>query len=202
MNKIDGLIAVVLAAGASSRMGFPKPLLRIGGKYFGDIVIQKIQKSGIKNILLVLGAKAEEIQKKLNTEGINIVINEEWESGQLSSLKKAIDGLVRENDAIMVCLVDQPLITQKTFDGMSDSYKKDNSNADIILPIYNGKRGHPVIFRRSVFDALLDIPLNEGARAVVNNTDYEKMQVEVDDPGIRRDIDTPEEYEKISDERI
>jgi len=104
--------AIILAAGASQRMGKPKPLLRFEDKTFLEQIISVLKLSDVDRITVVLGAKAETIKKSIELSGTSIVINEDYERGQLSSLIVAIENAPEETEAILVCLVDNPFITK------------------------------------------------------------------------------------------
>ncbi|MDA3792323.1 MAG: nucleotidyltransferase family protein [Elusimicrobia bacterium] len=200
LDKQKNIDAVILAAGASSRMGRSKALLRVGKTTFAGLIQSKLNKAGIKNIYLVLGARANYIKKNLNTEGLNIIINNSWEKGQLSSLKKAVKKLSPETDAFLMCLIDHPQVKLDTLNKIIKTYLENvfrKKAADIVLPEYKGRGGHPVIFSRSVFKELLRVPLNKGARAVVRNKKNNVIRVKVNDRYIRQDIDTEKEYNKV-----
>lgn len=189
------IMGVILAAGESSRMGFPKPLLKIRGINFTDIIRKKLLKAGINDICLILGADADYIKKNLNTQNLNIIINKSWRKGQLSSLKTALGNIPTEAEAIMMCLIDHPQVKIATIRKLVKTYEK--NEADIVIPVYKGRGGHPVIFSRSVFGALAEAPLDKGAKAVTGNPGYKILRINVEDPYIRQDIDSSEEYKKI-----
>ncbi len=192
---MNNITAVILAGGKSHRMGTPKPLLKLKNKTFLDLIREKITEAGIKNIYLVLGADAEYLRNNLNTENLNIIINKSWQNGQLSSLKAAIKRVKKETDGIIMFLIDHPSVKVSTIKKLLEAFRE--GSADIIVPEYEGRGGHPVIFSRNVFIALLQAPLNEGARAVVRNTKYITKRIRVNDRHIRQDIDTPEDFKKI-----
>lgn len=193
--NVKKISAVVLAGGKSSRMGCPKPLLKIGDKTFFQIISEKILKAGIKNIYLVLGADSEYIKSNLNTENMAIIINNSWKKGQLSSLQAAIRNVKNDTEGIMMFLIDHPEVKVLTIKKLIKAFEAEN--ADVVVPEYNGRGGHPVIFSSSVFKALLDAPLNEGARAVVRNKNYIKRRIIVNDSCILQDIDTMDEFRGI-----
>lgn len=189
------LSAVILAAGESSRMGEPKPLIKIANKTFFEIIKKKIIAAGIKDIHMVLGAESGTIISVLNPKGINIIINKLWQQGQISSLKKAVEYLSDRTDAIIMFLIDHPQIEITTIKQLIDKYK--NGSADIIIPEYEGRGGHPVIIANSVYRAILEAPLNSGARSVFRKSEFNSVRVKVNDPNIRQDIDTKEDYHGI-----
>jgi len=192
--------AAVLSAGASSRMGEPKALLKINGKNFIQIITEKIRKAGIKDICIVLGSNAEALRNSIGVENVRILVNRDWEKGQLSSLKTAVRNTGSDTDSLLAALIDHPMIKTDTIVKIIDSYRK--SRADIVIPDYKGRGGHPVLYSRNVFKGLMEAPLSEGARAVVRSTEYIVERVDVDDPFIRQDIDTVKEYKEIAEKNI
>ncbi len=117
--------------------------------------------------------------------------NPDWERGQLSSIKAGIRALPPDASAAMIHLADHPLVKADTFAAVAEAYRQ--SKEPIVIARQDGHRGHPVIFGRSVFAELLDAPEDQGARVVVNANASRIVYVDVDDPGILLDLDTPEE---------
>ncbi|HPZ07312.1 MAG TPA: nucleotidyltransferase family protein [Candidatus Eremiobacteraeota bacterium] len=189
------LSGVILSAGEGKRMGgFPKALLKIEGRTFLEIICENLFLADIKHVYVVLGYYADMIKEYLPLKKERILINPDPKRGQLSSLQLAITSIPSEVKAIMVTLVDLPLVKLSTYVKLvKEGFKK----IDLIhLPVYKCRRGHPVIFPRRFFQSLLDTPYEEGARSVVRANTGEVMTWNVDDPGIFMDFDTVEEYEK------
>jgi len=198
------IVAVVLSAGESSRMGRPKALLPIGGKSFIETILTALRQTRIAKILVVLGHNAEELKTQLETLPITILINSEYRLGQLSSLQVAVRHLMglpdsKGVDGMLVHLVDHPYINPALVDRMIESFY--TSRKLIVVPRYLSRRGHPVIFSASLFGELLQAPLDQGAKAVVNAHRQDTLELETDDAGVTIDIDTPEEYRHHVKER-
>jgi molybdenum cofactor cytidylyltransferase len=193
MNK--KITAIILSGGSSSRMGSPKSLLEIQGKTFIDIIKEKIHASGINDIYIVLGSDPDYIINNLNKDNLEIIINKSWKNGQLSSLKAAVQKAGDKSDAVMMFLVDHPQVKLDTIRKLINVYNYEK--AHIIIPEYNGRGGHPVIFSKETFAGILEAPLNEGAKAVVRDNRYKRIRIPVDDPYVLQDIDTPAEFKKI-----
>ncbi|MBI3195138.1 MAG: nucleotidyltransferase family protein [Ignavibacteriae bacterium] len=190
------IVGVILAAGASTRMGTPKALLQIGEETFLQKIIRVLHSAQVSENILVLGAYAEQIQPSLSWYHGKIAVNDHWQNGQLSSLQVGIATLTDENiPGVLVCPVDRPMLTQSLIVDLLQGFWKSNKN--IIIPTYKGKRGHPVLFGRSMFDALRSAPIDAGARFVVHNYPDEILDVPVEDEGILLNIDTQEEYEML-----
>jgi molybdenum cofactor cytidylyltransferase len=159
------LAAVILSGGASSRMGSPKALLAYQGRPFLEHLLDVTVHPKIKVRRVVLGAHAEPIAKSIALAGDEIVINDDWESGQLSSIQSAIRSLPDGTDGLLLCLIDHPLISKTLVNELIEQFY--TTPAKIVLPVYEGRRGHPVIFPATLYEELLQAPADKGARAVV-----------------------------------
>lgn len=186
--------AVILSAGESSRMGRPKALLPIDGQTFIERIVAALKQRGIERIFVVLGFNAEEMRREIEHLPVEILINQAYQQGQLSSLQVALRRLDSEKDcdAILVHLVDHPYLSAAVVNRMIDRYRE--SKNCIVIPKYRGKRGHPVLFDRSLFAELLSAPIDQGAKAVVNAHRDQTLEIDTDDIGVTLDIDTPELY--------
>jgi molybdenum cofactor cytidylyltransferase len=191
---------IILAAGSSQRMGSPKALLKIGEKTFLQHIVEQLRSARILDLVLVLGAHAEEIQPTLSWFKGKVVINERWQEGQLTSIIAGLDALnlvnpePEEIHGAMICPVDHPLLSQAILVELQQGFWR--SHKQIILPTYEGKRGHPVIFHSDLFDEIRNAPAELGARAVVRNHPDDVFEVPVKESGVVTNIDTPEDYEK------
>jgi len=184
--------AIILAAGQSQRMGKLKPLLRFNDKTFLEQIISVLKLSDVDIITVVLGPEAETIKKSVALTGVNIVINKNYKKGQLSSLIAAIKKTPKQTDAILVCLVDNPFITEQVVNKIIDKFKETNN--PIVVPVFNKKRGHPVLFARSLFNELTNAPQEQGARHVLYSNEEKILEVETSESGILIGIDTPDDY--------
>jgi molybdenum cofactor cytidylyltransferase len=188
------IIAVVLSAGESSRMGRPKALLPIGGQKFIERIIRVIGQSRVGRTIVVLGHHADELRGQIEHLPIQIVVNPDYQRGQLSSLQAAIRYIKNDDrcDGMLVHLVDHPFIDVPLVDVLIETFYE--TKKLIVVPRHKGKRGHPVIFSRDLFEELLNAPADQGAKAVVNAHREETLEIEWQDQGITLDIDTPELY--------
>jgi molybdenum cofactor cytidylyltransferase len=188
-------MAILLAAGESRRMGYPKPLLRIDGESFVSRTIA-LALGVASRAVIVLGAHANRIRPVIAAgAGIVIIENPNFAMGQLSSLKVGLaEAIDRGADAIIVHLADHPLVSPSTFRALVDEYVK--TARPIVVSRYRRRRGHPVIFDRSVFADLIAAPEDQGARAVVNADPRRVLYVDVEDPGVVLDLDTPADLAK------
>jgi molybdenum cofactor cytidylyltransferase len=188
------IVAVVLSAGESSRMGRPKAFLPIDGETFLGRIVSRLKRTKVGKIIVVIGHNAAEMKPKIAHLPVEILINQEYRLGQLSSLHVAIRHLLadRSCDGILVHLVDHPYIDPDLVDRMIEA--ADTSGKLIVVPRHQGKRGHPVILSRKLFNELLGAPLDQGAKIIVNAHPDETLAIDVDDQGVTIDIDTPDEY--------
>jgi CTP:molybdopterin cytidylyltransferase MocA len=190
------IVAVILSAGESSRMGRPKALLPIDGQSFIEKIVGALKRSGIERVIVVLGFNAEEMRRQIEHLPVEIIVNPDYKQGQLSSLQAAIRHLqsAANCDGMLVHLVDHPYIDPKLVRLMIERFG--DSDKVIIVPRHRGKRGHPVIFSKQLFQELLGAPLDQGAKAVVNAHRGETLEIDTEDVGITVDIDTPELYRR------
>jgi molybdenum cofactor cytidylyltransferase len=181
--------AILLAAGESRRMGYPKPLLQIDGDSF-IARTTALALGVVSRVVIVLGAHADRVRPAVQHDSrITVVENPEYLRGQLSSLKVGLaDAIADGADAVIVHLADHPMVAPATFRALVDDYHR--TAKPIVVARYLGRRGHPVIFGRSVFADLMVAPEEQGARVVVNANPARVAYVDVDDPGVVLDLDT------------
>ena len=188
------LAAVILSGGASSRMGSPKALVPYQGRPFLEHLLEVTSHRNIGARRVVLGAQAEPIAKAIQLKADEIVINKDWEKGQLSSIQAALRSLPPETDGILLCLIDHPLISAVLVQELIEQFYK--SKKPIVLPLYEGRRGHPVIFSSTLYDELLHAPLETGARAVVWAHSGDIEEVRTNEEGCVLNLNDPETLNK------
>jgi CTP:molybdopterin cytidylyltransferase MocA len=190
------IVAVVLSAGESSRMGRPKALLPIYGQTFIERIVAALKQTRVGKIIVILGHNASELQPKISHLPVEILINTDYKLGQLSSLQLAVRHLQLDQDCdgMLVHLVDHPYLTPALVQEMIRRFYETKKR--IIVPKFHGKRGHPVIFSRDLFAELLSAPVDQGAKAVVNAHRADTLEIETEEAGIALDIDTPELYQQ------
>lgn len=172
-------------------MGSPKALMHIGKETFVQRIATALRSSGVHDVVLVLGADAERIRASLAPFDGTIIINNRWREGQLTSLWAGLDyAEPRGADGVLVCPVDRPLIGNGVVGRLLEAAHRTGS--PIIVPTFEGMRGHPVYFSSSIFDPLRRASLEIGARDVVRQYSGSVHEVAVNDNGIIINIDTPE----------
>jgi molybdenum cofactor cytidylyltransferase len=193
------LSGIILSAGESSRMhGRVKALLDLNGKSFIENIIENMSCLPLGELIIVLGAHSEEVNEKLKRYDIKVVVNDEWEKGQIYSLRAGIGHLSPESEGVMFTLVDHPLVTILTYKKLVDAWMGDKSR--IVLPSYNMRKGHPAIFPGFLYSELLDRDLPGGARDLLKEYRDIIRFVTVDDPGIVKDVDTIGDYNRLKAE--
>jgi molybdenum cofactor cytidylyltransferase len=192
--------AIVLAAGRSTRMGEAKQLLRLGENTMLGQTLKNVRGTGIDEIVLVLGSSAEDIRQQLPIsaiEGVKVVVNQAYEQGMASSLREGLSALDPEINAALVVLADQPFVRSETLNRIIDHYRR--TNAQIVIPVYKGFRGNPVLLDRSVFPEVMALDGDIGCRAIFGNHLEGIVKVEIEDVGILLDIDNKDDYERLRD---
>jgi molybdenum cofactor cytidylyltransferase len=191
------LAAVILSGGASRRMGTPKALLPYRGGTFLEHLLSVTDHPRIGWRRVVLGADAQAIAEGVELPVDEVVINEDWEAGQLSSIQSGLRSLPAGTDGMLLCLVDHPLISRELVGELMERFYL--SGKAIVLPIYKGRRGHPVIFAARLYEELLGAPLETGARAVVWAHREEISEMETNEEGCVLNLNDPEALAKARD---
>jgi molybdenum cofactor cytidylyltransferase len=188
------LAAVILAAGESRRMGSPKALIPMRGITFVQHLVDATRLPRVGVMRIVLGAGAEEIRAKLDVDPATIVVNKDWEKGQLSSIHTAIRSLPPGTEGLILAPVDHPLISTNLVLRLIKQF--DSTDKGIVLPTFHSRRGHPVIFRASLYDELLEASPEVGARQVVWAHEQEIAEVATEEEGVVLNLNDPETLKK------
>lgn len=180
--------AVVLAAGMGTRMGSVKQLLPLRGKPLLEHVLDTLRVSEVREIVLVLGFAADEIQHRIPLPSEKIVINDAYREGMASSLRAGISAIAANSAAALIVLADQPFVRASTINQIIAAPRT------IVVPTYNGMRGNPVLIGRALFPEVLRLSGDVGCRALFSAHAEEIVSVPVDDSGILADFDTKEDW--------
>jgi len=189
----------VLAAGKSTRMGRPKATLRLDdADTFLTRIIRTFQQAQVDDVVVVLGHEAQAILKSVEQSGLSprFVVNEQFESGQLSSVLAGLRAIDRPGvNAMLMTLVDVPLVSAATVRAVLDRYR--TTRAPVVRPVRGALHGHPVLIDRSLFDKLRAADPQRGAKPIIRAHVSAAGDVEVEDEGAFFDVDTPEDYERL-----
>jgi molybdenum cofactor cytidylyltransferase len=175
-------------------MGSPKALVPFRGISFVQHLVNATRHSRIGVTRIVLGAAAEEIRPHLAVDSSMIVVNEQWEKGQLSSIQAAIRSLPEGTEGMILCPVDHPLVSANLISQLIHQF--DHSGKLIVLPAFRGQRGHPVIFRATLYTELLAASPDVGAREVVWAHPQDVEEVPTEEEGVVLNLNDPETLKK------
>jgi molybdenum cofactor cytidylyltransferase len=184
---------VILAAGDSTRMGYPKALLPLGSDTFLSRILKTAKSADLGKPIVVLGKSGSKIQSTMKSRQVEIVLNPDPGRGQLSSVQLAFSSLGSACIGAMLWPVDHPLVSVKLVAGLARLFL--TTDALITNPTCGNKRGHPVIFRRDLFPEFLKAPLTEGPKGIVIRHKESTAELQTEETGTVFDIDTPMDYE-------
>lgn len=192
-KKTPYISGIVLAAGQASRIGTTKQLLTFRHTTLLGQVIENAANSKLDEIIVVLGHDAHNIQKRLDLSSVRVVINNDYTQGQSTSIRSGLSQVPPYCDAVMFLLGDQPLVDSQVLDTLIMAYE--DSHSPIVIPMYEGRRGNPVIIGRSLFSELaLTARGDAGARVLFNRHAGNIHFVEMERRCIHVDVDTMEDY--------
>jgi molybdenum cofactor cytidylyltransferase len=191
---MGGLWSIILAAGESKRMGFPKMLLTFNGRTMIENVIRNVTGSVVDNTMVVLGADKEALIELVKKSSVKYCYNDNYKEGMLSSVKCGFRNLPSDFEAVLVFQGDQPMITPKVINTVIEAYRL--SGKGIVIPVYEKKRGHPLLINRKYRNKIEKLDIHEGLRSLAYQFSDDVLEVETDDSGILRDFDTYEDYKK------
>jgi len=187
------IAAVVLAAGYSSRFGANKLLQLFRGKPLVRYAVEAATASKAEPVIVVTGNDSRLVKDMLAKMPVELVDNFDFSTGLSSSLKSGLRNVPADADGAIILLGDMPLIRPSTIDRLIDVFSL-SSFQGVVVPIYHGRRGNPVLWSRRFFPGILALEGDRGAKPLL--TKYAELiyELEVDDPGVHIDIDTPEDF--------
>lgn len=189
---MKGLKALVLAGGESKRMGSPKMLLPFRGMTMVENVIASIKSSGIDEVFVVVGAERDRISGVLQKHNVHTCFNINYREGMLSSVIHGIKCLPEPTSAVLVFQGDEPLISPLSTRKVIETYH--STGKGLVVPVYKGKRGHPLLIDNKYFHEIEMLDHSRGLRNLSERHPDDIAEAETDDPGILKDFDTFEEY--------
>ncbi len=184
--------AILLAAGESKRMGKPKQLMPFGRSTILEQTIDNLLNSKVSEVIVVLGHKAEEIKQKLATKPLKMALNPVYHQGMSTSIIAGLKLVDERARAIMLALADQPFIDSQVINRLVDEFC--DHNKGIVIPTYQSRRGHPIIFAIKYKEELAGLKGDIGGRQIIEHHPDDVLEVAVDSPAINIDIDTTDDY--------
>ncbi len=185
--------AIILAAGASTRMKRQKLLLPFNGKTMIETVVENVTNTVVTNIMVVLGSHSEEIISIIGNHNLHFCVNRNYMDGMLSSAICGFRALPPEAKAALIFLGDQPQIPPQATGLVIDAWL--HSQNGIVMPTFNGRRGHPVLIETRYKSEIEKLDPDKGLKTLSEKFINDVLEVKCNIPEILRDIDTPEEYE-------
>ena len=187
--------AILLAAGESRRMSQPKLLLPLGGSTVLEQTLDNLLQSRVDEVIVVVGNKADEMLKRIGKRPVKVITNPDFRQGMATSIIKGLGLVDPKASAVMLVLADQPLIDSQTINKLLDAFASHDKG--IVIPVYQGKRGHPIIFAGKYKAALLQLKGDIGGRELVGQHPGDVLEVPVASRGVALDIDTPDDYRSL-----
>ncbi len=199
MIQKNSTAGIILAAGASTRFGRPKQLLRLKDKYLIEWVLDAALSTDLNQIILVLGVAHQEIEQALNEKfqhpRLHIEVNPHPEKGQSYSLQRGLSRVMDAFPAVMFLLADQPLIDAATLNHLLEHFW--SADNDICVPTFAGQKGNPCIFSKRFYPHIMDIAGDIGARQIIQANPDHVLEVDINNPHFFLDVDTPEDMDII-----
>jgi molybdenum cofactor cytidylyltransferase len=186
------IAGIVLAAGASRRLGRPKQLLPLGGRPLLDWVLQAMRDAAFDRVVLVLGHEAEAMRRALDLSGIDVVVNKSYADGMSTSMRAGLGALGPEVAGAVVAMGDQPFIDKNLIAALLA--ERVRTGLPMVAVDYGDYRGPPVYLDRTVWPAAEALSGDQGARALLKNNPERVATVRVAGPGVSLDVDTEAAY--------
>ena len=185
--------AVVPAAGRSSRLGRDKALLPFGESRVLDMLVGNLRAGGVDRLVVVAAPGDRRLVEHCARKSLDTVVNDRVSDGMLSSVRLGLGALPNDltaADTVMVCPVDFPALRQDTVSRLLSGLA--GSSRQLAVPVFRGRRGHPLVFRADLVAEVHALDPAVGLRALLDSRPY--LEVETEDPGVRRDLDTWLDY--------
>jgi len=191
---LNDISAILLAAGRSRRMGAFKPLLRFGDRTVIESCINNLRAAEVKDIIVVVGHRPEDIREKLKALEVKFAINPYPDSEMSASIARGVEAVSHGARALIIALVDHPAVPAETIKILIDEWRR---GARLVQPEHEGRGGHPVLIDLAYRDELLALDPESGLRALFAAHRREVKRVPVDSAYVARDMDTWEDYQRL-----
>ncbi len=183
---------ILLAAGASTRMGEMKQLLPFGSASVVEHIVETLLAAPVEELVVVVGHEEESVSGRLAGKHVRIAVNADYREGMTSSVKCGLRAVSEEPGAFLLALVDQPLMTTEVVRTVIDAFWA--AGKGVCIPSYRGRRGHPVVFDSKYRDEILSLRGDVGLKEVWRAHPEDIHHVEVDTDVVLRDMNYPDEY--------
>lgn len=191
--SIDNVYAVILAAGASSRMGNPKQLLVWENHTLLEHAVSSVRSVFDERGVVVLGAHAETIRTSVDLDGIEVIVNPDWQEGIASSIRAGVRALPASASAALILLCDQPLIGAEQIRMLLNAWQSEPSR--IVAADYHNGAGVPALFPAEFFGQLLELEGDRGAKRLLMKFETSLLKIPLPEAGL--DIDNAEDFEQL-----
>jgi len=189
------IAGIILAAGEGKRFGGNKALAKIDEISFLEKIANSLKEIGCNPIVVVIGSVTEPIIKEAKRLRIGYAINDNWKDGQFSSLQKGLKEIKNDVSGALITLVDHPLVKYETYNSLKDKFSQSSRN--IFIPLYNLRRGHPIVVPSEAINEIIETKNNITLRDILKTHESMIETFPCEDSGILKDIDTKEEYERL-----
>ena len=191
--------ALVLAAGRSTRMGpVNKLLVPVGGRAMVRGVVEQLESSSVRPIVVVTGHEAERVGKALAGTEARLIHNPAYREGLSASIRAGLPALPESADAAIICLGDMPLVAARHVDMLVAAFDPDEGR-EICVPVFEGKRGNPVLFARRFFEEVAAVRGDVGARHLIGEYEEYVCEVAMDDRAVLFDVDSPQALNELGE---
>lgn len=197
-ENIEGkasLAAIIVAAGYSFRMKRFKPLLSLGESTVLEKAVHSFLKGGIRDIRVVVGHRGNELYPVLDRLGVQTIVNHNFSKGMFSSVRSGVESLSPVVKGFFLLPVDNPMVTGDTLEKLQHAFF--TTEFGIIYPLYQGERGHPPLISCRYVNNVINWNEPGGMRALLEQYEHDSLDVQVEDPGVLLDMDTPEDYQQM-----
>jgi CTP:molybdopterin cytidylyltransferase MocA len=183
----EEIVSIILAAGSSKHVGFPKALARFGDKTALQLAVENCL--GIGRTIVILGCDSGKVRHAV-PDGVRVIINSRWREGQQSSLLCALDH-IPSNSAFMIYPVDHALLRRATINGLVRAFYRRRKAEQIVMPRHKNRLGHPIIVSAALRSEFFSA---KTAREIVYRDPGRNLVIEVRTSAIYQDFDTPSSY--------
>jgi molybdenum cofactor cytidylyltransferase len=187
--------AVILAAGESRRMGRPKLVLPYGEGTIIETVVRNALSSRADRTVVVLGANRKEIVEKITGFDVDRVVNARYREGMFTSVQRGLSALPASVRAAVFMLADQPDVPALAVDSLIEAYLREGRG--IVLPVFRGKRGHPLLIDLKYRRRLETLSPEVGLRGLIMENPGDILEVSVPSAAVLDDIDYPDDYRRV-----